>query len=333
MSRAWAAAPAIDVPTQRQQLALDVRASLSLMPKQLPSKYLYDPLGSALFDAICRLPWYEVTRAERRLLARHAAAIVSAADPALIVELGPGDGQKLAALVSGSAQARSATRASARPLHLQLVDISAAALARAADTLHDLPDTRVTTIEATYEQGIAQLAARRSIDGPAMVVFLGSNIGNFDPPHDAAFLSTVHAALRPGDTLLLGADLVKPEPQLQLAYDDPLGVTAAFNKNLLVRLNSELEADFDLDRFAHRAVWRAEASRIEMHLVSLGEQSVRLPGAHLAVTFADGETIWTESSYKYDPAGVEHLGHRAGFTRRAQWIDEPGRFALTLFSA
>jgi dimethylhistidine N-methyltransferase len=224
-------------------------------------------------------------------------------------------------------------RAAAHPLHLQLVDISAAALARAADTLHDLPNTRVATIEATYEQGIAQLAARRPVDGPAMVVFLGSNIGNFDPPHDAAFLSTVHAALRPGDTLLLGADLVKPEPLLQLAYDDPLGVTAAFNKNLLVRLNSELEADFDLDRFAHRAVWRADASRIEMHLVSLGDQRVRLPGAHLAVTFADGETIWTESSYKYDPAGVEHLGQRAGFTRRAQWIDEPGRFALTLFSA
>lgn len=308
------------------ELAVDVRAGLSDTPKWLNAKYLYDPLGSALFDAICRLPWYEVTRAEQRLLAHHAPAILAAADPELIVELGPGAGEKLASLVGG------APRIAARPLHLHLIDISAAALARAARTVGDLPHTRVTTSEATYDEGIARFATHRPVNGPAMVLFLGSNIGNFDPPDAFALLAAVRAALRPGDTLLLGADLVKPEETLLRAYDDPLGVTAAFNKNLLARLNRELDADFALDRFAHRAVWRPDAARIEMHLVSRGDQQVVIPGADLTVRLADGETIWTESSYKYQPAAIGRLGQQAGLEVQAQWIDQPGRFALTLFT-
>lgn len=308
------------------ELAVDVRAGLSDTPKWLNAKYLYDPLGSALFDAICRLPWYEVTRAEQRLLACQAASILAAADPELIVELGPGAGEKLAALVSG------APLTAARPLHLHLIDISAAALARAARTVGDLPHTRVTTSEATYEQGIARFATHRPVEGPALVLFLGSNIGNFDPPEAFALLSAVRAALQPGDTLLLGADLVKPEATLLRAYDDPLGVTAAFNKNILARLNRELDADFALDRFSHRAVWQPERARIEMHLVSVGAQQVTIPAADLVARFDDGETIWTENSYKYQPAAIERLGQQAGFKVQAQWIDQPGRFALTLFT-
>ena len=150
-----------------------------------------------------------------------------------------------------------------------LIDLSEAALKRSVQTLAtiDDPQVRVTTHQATYEDGLLVLPAERA--HPTLVAFLGSNLGNFDPPGAAAFLGLIRAALQPNDYLLLGVDLVKPERDLLLAYDDPLGLTAAFNKNLLLRLNTELDADFELDRFAHRAVWNREASRVEMHLVSL----------------------------------------------------------------
>jgi L-histidine N-alpha-methyltransferase len=309
--------------------ARDVVDGLTARRKSLPSKYLYDPLGSALFEAICRLPWYGVTRAEQRLLAREARAIGRAADPAFVAELGPGSGEKLALLIRGI----SATQPPHfhRPLHLHLIDISAAALDLATHTLGDLPRTKITSSRATYEDGLRELTHVRPSTGRAMVLFLGSNIGNFDPPESTALLREVRAALRPGDTLLLGADLVKSVEDLLLAYDDPLGVTAAFNKNLLARMNSELDATFSLDRFAHRAIWDAEASRIEMHLVSLVDQDVDIPGAHCRVHFRRDESIWTESSYKYGMADVERLGANAGFVQRDQWIDRDGQFALTLF--
>jgi L-histidine N-alpha-methyltransferase len=306
--------------------ALDVHDGLTQTPKRLPSKYLYDALGSALFEAICRLPWYGVTRAEHRLLAREARAIAHAADPVFLAELGPGSGEKLAVL------ARAFTRTQ-HLLHLHLIDISPAALELASHTLGELPRTHVTTSRATYEDGLRELAQRRPAHGRAMVLFLGSNIGNFDPPDAAALLRQIHEALQPGDTLLLGADLVKPERDLLLAYDDPLGVTAAFNKNLFVRINTELGANFALDRFAHLSLWRGDASRIEMHLVSLDDQTVDIPGARCAVRFQRDETIWTENSYKYDTADIERMGAAAGFRQQAQWIDREGRFALTLFAA
>src|SRR5262245_9852099 len=160
------------------------------------------------------------------------------------------------------------------------------------------------------------------------MVFLVSNIGNFDPPGAFAFLGLIRGALRPHDYLLLGADLVKSERDLLLAYDDPLGLTAAFNKNLLLRLNRDLNADFHLDQFAHRAVWNRDASRVEMHLVSLAAQEVHIADCELRVRFEQGETIWTESSYKYEPAGVQQLVEPAGFARRNQWVDDRARFAL-----
>jgi dimethylhistidine N-methyltransferase len=310
--------------------ARDVVEGLTARRKTLSSKYLYDPLGSALFEAICRLPWYGVTRAEQRLLAREARAIGRAADPAFVAELGPGSGEKLALLIRGINGPLTQSHFQ-RQLHLHLIDISAAALDLATHTLGDLPRTKITSSRAAYEDGLREVAHVRPPQGRAMVLFLGSNIGNFDPPQATALLREVRAALRPGDTLLLGADLVKPVQDLLLAYDDPLGVTAAFNMNLLARMNSELDATFPLDRFVHRAVWDAEASRIEMHLVSLADQDVDIPGAHCRIHFRRDETIWTESSYKYDTADIERLGAEAGFVQRDQWIDRDGQFALPLF--
>jgi L-histidine N-alpha-methyltransferase len=162
------------------------------------------------------------------------------------------------------------------------------------------------------------------------VLFLGSNIGNFDPTAADALLGDFAQSLQPGDALLLGADLVKPESELLLAYDDPLGVTAAFNLNLLVRLNRELGADIDPAGFEHRAVWNERRSRVEMHLVSRREQELRIPGAGIALTLHAGETIWTESSYKYRPEQIRGVVERAGFTAAAQWQDARAGFALTL---
>ena len=186
---------------------------------------------------------------------------------------------------------------------------------------------------ATYEEGLRHASQERPARGPLLVLFLGSNIGNFDTPAAQGFLAEIRAALRPGDALLLGADLVKPEKDLLLAYDDPLGVTAAFNKNLLVRINRELLADFDLESFVHRAVWNSEQRRVEMHLVSQKDQVVSIPRADCSVRFAAGEPIWTESSYKFTPEEVHALGGAAGFRSRDQWIDPDARFALTLFVA
>jgi uncharacterized SAM-dependent methyltransferase len=166
-----------------------------------------------------------------------------------------------------------------------------------------------------------------------LVLLLGSNIGNFDPPAAARFLDGIRRALDPGDLLLLGADLVKPERDLLLAYDDPLGVTAAFNKNLLVRINRELGGEFDLRTFRHRAVWNRDESRIEMHLVSARRQIVRARAGGPIVPFGTDEPIWTESSYKYEPDGIIEMGAEAGFATRDQWIDPEARFALTLMAA
>jgi dimethylhistidine N-methyltransferase len=305
------------------QFASDVQYYLSQQPRQLPSRYFYDDLGSALFDAICRLPWYAVTRAELRLLERHGRQILSRV-PGLttIIELGPGNGEKLVALVE-------AGRSGTAHLDLRLVDISASALALSSHVLSSLPHVDVTTYEAEYESGLAAASAETRA-GRALALFLGSNIGNFDRPGAGAFLRALRASLMLGDMLLVGADLVKPERDLVLAYDDPLQVTAAFNRNLLVRINRELGGNFDIDRFAHRAVWSPEHSRVEMHLVSRGRQQVSVDAASIDFVIEDGESIWTESSYKYTPAQIAGALEQAGFTLVEQWIDEPGGFALTL---
>jgi L-histidine Nalpha-methyltransferase len=310
-----------------RDFAGDVRRDLALTPKQIQSRYLYNGLGSALFEAICRLPWYRITRAEARLLARFAPEMVEPLeDPITFVELGCGSGEKLAMLAESLRHRR-------KRVLVHLIDISPDALELSERTLGALEHVSVVGHRATYEEGLRHAAAQRPPQGTMLVLFLGSNIGNFDPPAADEFLRDIRRALKPGDALLLGADLVKPEADLLLAYDDPLGLTAAFNKNLLVRMNIELLADFDLSAFAHRAVWNPAERRVEMRLVSLRAQAVRIPRAGCEVSFAPGEWIWTESSYKYDAEEVAAMGARAGFRLHEQWIESDARFALTLLVA
>jgi len=305
------------------EFADDLRRQLTRTPRRISSRYLYDALGSALFDAICELPWYRVTRAELRLLERHAPRIWSATAPLdRIIELGAGDGRKLAALLAGRQRA-------VAPLRIDLVDVSATALESAARAVAVMDGTRVVTHRATYEAGL-EAASGQAARGQALVLFLGSNIGNFDPRSADALLASIARSVRPGDALLLGADLVKPERELLLAYDDPLGVTAAFNLNLLVRINRELGADFDPARFLHRAIWNERDRRVEMHLVSKGGQVVRIPGAGLTLELRPGESIWTESSYKYRPDEVLRMIARAGFAETGHWLDAAAGFSLTL---
>ena len=314
---------------ERKQFAEDVEYYLSLSPRQLPSRYLYDELGSALFDAICCLPWYEITRTERDLLRSHARQILRQLEPlATIVELGPGNGAKLADVLDAAADEAALT--------VHLVDISSSALEAASRALDDRGNITIVTHQAEYEAGLTEATTARESRGSfgrTLVLFLGSNIGNFDPPGADAFLRSIRGALSRGDALLVGADLVKAAETLLEAYDDPLGVTAAFNQNLLVRANRELDADFDLESFAHQAVWNAESSRVEMHLRSTRRQRVRIPDARLDITFEAGETIWTESSYKYRPAQIQSMLERAGFRQVEQWLDERSTFALTLVEA
>lgn len=311
------------------EFAADVKRDLALTPKQLQSKYLYDALGSSLFEAICRLPWYRITRAESRLLTRHGGAVVEALgdeEGSTIVELGCGSGEKLM-LLAEALQHRGLSA------HVHLIDVSSQALEQTEQRLNSLHHFSVVGHQSTYEEGLRRAVAAREGSRPLLVLLLGSNIGNFDTPAAAAFLARIHAALAPGDLLLLGADLVKPARDLVLAYDDPLGVTAAFNRNLLVRINRELGGNFDLDSFAHRAIWNAPHQRVEMHLVSLRPQTVVIPAASSTVRFGRDEIIWTESSYKYTAEQIVQMGADAGFVTRDQWVDEDARFALTLFVA
>jgi dimethylhistidine N-methyltransferase len=309
------------------QFAADVQYYLMQDPRQLPSQYLYDALGSALFEAICELPWYRITRAEQRLLAAHGAEVLRRVAPAsTIVELGSGSGAKLWTIADRRDP-------DAPPLDVHLVDVSASALGASARTLASLEGVRVTTHEARYEDGLRQVTGSLGPSQRILVLFLGSNIGNFDPPGANAFLRAVRGQIRAGDWLLLGADLVKPERELLLAYDDPLGVTAAFNRNLLVRINRELGGNFDLDQFVHCIEWNATESRIEMHLVARSTQQVRVAKADTAFTLHAGDRIWTESSYKYRPEQIMVLLEAAGFRRVNQWLDTSDGFALTLVEA
>ena len=314
-------------PAVLDTFAADVVRDLQRQPKQLQARYLYDSLGSSLFDAICRLPWYRITRSEAMLLRRHArdvaARLASRERDLSLVELGCGNGEKLELLIDAM------PRESGTDVHL--IDISVAALKATTARVSRFGQINVSAHQGTYEQGLASVRPFVQHHPGTLVVFLGSNIGNFDPLAADALLGAIREPLARGALLLLGADLVKPEKDLLLAYDDPLGVTAAFNRNLLVRANRELDADFDVAAFAHRATWNPREQRVEMHLVSTRTQQVYLAAADVRVPFAAGESIWTESSYKYPPESLRDLGTNRGFTVTDQWIDEDARFALTLF--
>jgi dimethylhistidine N-methyltransferase len=306
------------------EFAADVRYYLSLQPRQLPSRYLYDALGSALFEAIGHLPWYPLTRAERRLIRAYGREVFAALDGiSTIVELGPGNGEKLAALLAAAGPLR-------QPPQVHLIDVSESALARAARLIGETASVDLSLHATTYEAGLAELAIASRLPGRTLALFFGSNIGNFDPPGCDAFLHMLRATLRPGDALLLGADLVKPAAELLLAYDDPLKVTAAFNRNLIVRINRELGGTLDPAAFDHRAIWNERASRIEMHLVSERAVRVVIPAAGLDFEMPRGGAIWTESSYKYEVDALERTLRRSAFQPARRWIDEDHRFALLL---
>lgn len=294
--------------------------------KELPSKFLYDEAGSALFDRICLLPEYGLTRAEERILARHAGEIVrNLAQPIAVAELGSGTGKKTRLLLE--ALCRDHT------LSYYPIEISASALATCERELNDIRCISIVGFEREYVDGLLEVAARRGEGQHLLVLFLGSTIGNFDGEASRDFLRQLRAILWKGDFLLLGADLEKPVSTLLAAYDDSQGVTAAFNRNLLARINRELRGDFVLDQFAHVAIFNEKTRSVEMHLRSQREQTVTIPGADLAVRFAQGETIWTENCHKYSLDELRGMANDSGFRTGGRWLDSAWPFAEELWVA
>jgi dimethylhistidine N-methyltransferase len=300
------------------RFAEDVRRGLSAKPKFLLPHYFYDALGSALFNAICELPEYYVTRAEAEILTRRAPEIAAAfGEPARLVELGSGSARKSRLLIE-------ALLARQDELEYVPVDVDAGVLESSSRALLD--EFAELTIRAICADFRDPANALQDVgEGRTIVLFLGSSIGNLDLDAAVAMLASLQSLLAPGDALFLGADLKKPKEILEPAYDDPLGVTAAFNLNLLARINRELGGDFDLGAFAHRAFYNEADGRIEMHLVSRRAQSVRVGGD--TFTFAEGESIHTENSYKYDDATLDALAARAGYRIEKRWTDSRGWFA------
>ncbi|HTT54140.1 MAG TPA: L-histidine N(alpha)-methyltransferase [Streptosporangiaceae bacterium] len=301
-------------------LRADARTGLTATPKFLPPKWFYDERGSELFEKITLLPEYYPTRAERSILAAAAPGIAAATGAAVLVELGSGSSEKTWLLLDALRDA--GTLRSYVP-----VDVSETALVAAARrVLAEYPGLRVRAVLSDFEEHLGL----PDVPGPRLVAFLGSTIGNLLPAQRAAFLARLRAGLRPGDTLLLGTDLVKDPAVLLAAYDDAAGVTAAFNKNVLSVLNTELGADFDAELFDHLAVWDPQNEWIEMRLRSAEDQTVRLPGIGLTVRFAAGEQWRTEVSAKFRRAGVEAELAAAGFALRSWQTDHRDRFALSL---
>jgi len=309
------------------EFAADVRAGLTHPEqKELPSKYLYDDVGSALFEVISFLPEYGLTRADERLLRRYAVDIVEKlATPVAVAELGSGSGKKTRWILEALCRRQ---RTSYYP-----IEISHTALAMCARELGDIDSISILGFEREYLDGLLEAAAKRRPGQHLLVLFLGSTIGNFDRAAGLNFLREVRRILEPGDSMLLGTDLEKSAAELTAAYDDSLGVTAAFNLNLLARINRELGADFDLDQFHHVARVNCAERRVEMHLRSRRRQVVNIPEAELLVEFHEGETIWTESSHKYSPQEVLNMAQDSGFRCEAQWIDEQWPFAENLLIA
>jgi L-histidine Nalpha-methyltransferase len=294
--------------------------------KELPSIYLYDDVGSALFEAITLLPEYGLTRADERLLRRYAPAILEhLPPPVVVVELGSGSGRKTRWLLEVLAKREAVA--------YYPVDTSPAALAKCRQELSGVGALSIVGLEKSYLEGLREAAAQRRTGQTLLVLFLGSTVGNFDRPAAESFLREIRHCLRPGDALLLGTDLEKPAADLLRAYDDPAGVTAAFNLNLLARINRELDGDFALRSFAHEARWNDRERRIEMHLRSTTEQTVTIRAADFTCRLQEGEAIWTEACHKYRVEEIPGMAHRTGFTCEAQWVDSEWPFAENLWLA
>ncbi|MEM6645874.1 MAG: L-histidine N(alpha)-methyltransferase [Bacteroidota bacterium] len=297
----------------------DVLAGLRTLPKTLPSKYFYDEAGSRLFDAITKLDAYYPTRTEMGIMAGYIDEMVGAiGERALLVEYGSGSSLKTRILLDHLP----------RLVGYVPIDISGEYLLATAYRLAErYPDLPIAPIAADYTSDFRLPPLAAEVDN-VVAFFPGSTIGNFTPTEAEAFLKGAARLVGPGGLLLMGVDLKKEKPVLDLAYDDPEGVTAAFNLNILTRLNRELDADFDLDAFAHRAFYNEDAGRVEMHLVSLADQRVTIGAVEVA--FAQGETIHTENSYKYALHEAADLAARAGFGVEQVWTDANDWFSVQL---
>ena len=314
---------------RESSLRSDAATGLTATPKWLPPKWFYDAQGSALFEKITELPEYYPTRAERSILRAVADEIAASSGAATLVELGSGSSEKTRLLLG-------ALRAAGTLRRYVPVDVSESALVAAGEAVAaEYPGLDVHAVVSDFE---AYLGLGSGDDesgdgpsgGPRLVAFLGSTIGNMLPAERAVFLSRVRARLRPGDSFLLGTDLVKDPAILVAAYDDSAGVTAAFDKNVLSVLNASLGADFDLDAFDHVAVWDPEAEWMEMRLRSAADQEVRVPGLGLTVRFGEGEEMRTEVSAKFRRSGVAAELAAAGFETRCWWTDDADQFGLSL---
>lgn len=304
--------------------AAAVRDGLGSSPKALPCRFFYDDEGSRLFEEICHLPEYYPTRTEEGILARRAGEIAEAVGPgAALAELGSGSSAKTRLLIEAFLDRQEA-------LHYAPVDISAGFLEETARNLLDRYEgLSVTAIAAEYRAAIPHLPSH---DGPRLVLFLGSNVGNLEEGEAASLLGAVAATLAPHDRLLVGFDRLKEPEVLLRAYDDAAGVTARFNRNLLARANRELGAEFDLDAFEHAAPFVAERSRVEMRLVSRTRQEVRVAALDRTFAFEEGETIHTESCHKYALADVGRLAHASGLRVDRLWSDPREWFTVALLA-
>jgi L-histidine N-alpha-methyltransferase len=310
----------------RAGLAEDVRRGLSTQPKRFLPKYFYDELGSQLFEAICLLPEYYLTRAENEILERYADAIVgSVGGPTTLIEMGSGSASKTRLLIE--ALLRKQTELLFMP-----VDISATALESSSRILlQSYPRLNIEAYAADYFAGLAELGKEQRTR--TLALFLGSNISNFDPEEALKFLRALRRVLNEGDALLLGADLKKDKAVLEAAYNDALGVTAAFNLNVLARINRELGGNFDLRAFKHCAFYNEDAGRVEIYIESNREQTVTIDTLDMRVQFAEGEQIHTENSYKYDLVDIGKLATETGFTRAHTWQDQAQQFSSNLLLA
>jgi L-histidine N-alpha-methyltransferase len=305
--------------------ATAVEEGLGQDPKSLPCRFLYDEVGSEIFEEICDLPEYYLTRTEHALLERCADEIAARLpNPVALAELGSGSSSKTRVLIEALLRRQ-------RALRYVPVDISRTALEDAAQSLlTDFDALEVHAIADEYEEGLRHVRAES--ERPLVIAWLGSNVGNFARDAAARFLAGVRHQLRESDHLLLGIDLRKQARVLELAYDDPAGVTARFNLNLLGRINRELDGDFDLEQFAHRAVYRREEGRVELGLESLRDQAVEIRALDRVVRFAKHETIHTEDSYKYSIPEIDDLAAKSGHRIVQRWLDDDARYSLNLLS-
>jgi dimethylhistidine N-methyltransferase len=309
--------------SEADDFARAVSEGLRSHPKSLPCRFFYDAEGSRLFEEICRQPEYYVTRAEREILARHAAAIAELEQGDLdLVELGSGTAEKTEVLLRALSERES-------NLRYVPVDICREVLVESADRLLDrFDDLSILAVEGEYRPGLRILAEHAP--GRKLVLWLGSNVGNFDRPRAAAFLRELARELSPGDHLMLGVDLRKEKAVLEAAYDDAAGITARFNLNLLDRIDRELGGEFHQARFAHRAVYDEQEGRVDMYLESLADQGVRIGELSLRIEFMQGERIHTESSHKYSLEEIDELARAGGFEVIGRWMDSGERFSLNL---